>query len=73
MPGHDVCLFLFDQILTEWRGGRKLLGRSLYISALAREMVGEDNRVSLIYVPADDAPDKSSAQLEAGEPVGAER
>src|SRR5689334_19843257 len=41
MPGHDVCLFLFDQILTEWRGRRKLLGGGLYISALAREIIGD--------------------------------
>jgi hypothetical protein len=40
-PGHDACLFLFDQILTEWRGRRKLRGGGLYISALARKIVGD--------------------------------
>ena len=42
------------------------------VSELAREMLGEDNRVSLIYVPADETED-SSAQAEVGEPVGAGR
>jgi predicted Zn-dependent peptidase len=42
------------------------------VSQLAREMLGEDNRVSLVYVPADAMAD-SSAQAEVGEPVGAGR
>src|SRR5581483_9618257 len=31
---------LFDQILTEWPGRRKLLGCSFYIDTLARKIVG---------------------------------
>jgi zinc protease len=42
------------------------------VSQLAREMLGEDNRVSLVYVPAD-ATENSSAQAEVSEPVGAGR
>jgi predicted Zn-dependent peptidase len=43
------------------------------VSQLAREMLGEDNRVSLVYVPAEKPEDSGSAQAEVGEPVGAER
>ena len=32
---------MFDQILAEWRGRRKLFGGGLHISALAREIVGD--------------------------------
>jgi predicted Zn-dependent peptidase len=39
------------------------------VSALAREMLGEDNRVSLLYVPAESTAD-SSEHVEAGEPAG---
>jgi predicted Zn-dependent peptidase len=46
---------------------------SAQVSRLAREMLGEDNRVSLVYVPADKPEDSSSAQAEVVEPVGAER
>ncbi len=42
------------------------------VNALAREMLGEDNRVSLVYVPADSLAD-TPAHVEAGEPVGASR
>jgi predicted Zn-dependent peptidase len=42
------------------------------VSALAREMLGEDNRVSLVYVPADSLAD-TPAHVEVGEPVGATR
>jgi zinc protease len=42
------------------------------VNQLAREMLGEDNRASLVYVPADTA-DERRAQAEVGEPVGAER
>jgi predicted Zn-dependent peptidase len=42
------------------------------VSELARGMLGEDNRVSLVYVPADATAD-SSAQSEIGEPVGVGR
>jgi zinc protease len=45
---------------------------SAQVSELAREMLGEDNRVSLVYVPADETA-VSSAQAEVGEPVGAGR
>jgi predicted Zn-dependent peptidase len=40
------------------------------VSALAREMLGPDNRVSLVYVPAESTAD-SQASAEVGEPVGA--
>ncbi|HSU93653.1 MAG TPA: pitrilysin family protein [Gemmatimonadaceae bacterium] len=46
---------------------------SAQVSQLAREMLGEDNRVSLVYVPAEKPDDSRSAQAEIGEPVGAER
>jgi zinc protease len=46
---------------------------SAQVSALAREMLGEDNRVSLVYVPAERPDDSSSARAEVGEPVGAGR
>jgi zinc protease len=46
---------------------------SAQVSQLAREMLGEDNRVSLVYVPAEKAEDTNSAQAEVDEPVGAER
>ncbi len=46
---------------------------SAQVSQLAREMLGEDNRVSLVYVPAERPDDSRSAQAEVGEPVGAER
>jgi zinc protease len=46
---------------------------SAQVSQLAREMLGEDNRVSLVYVPADKPEDSSSTRAEVGEPVGAER
>jgi hypothetical protein len=46
---------------------------SAQVSQLAREMLGEDNRVSLVYVPAEKTEDGSSAQAEVDEPVGAER
>jgi zinc protease len=46
---------------------------SAQVSQLAREMLGEDNRVSLVYVPAEKPDDSRSAQAEVGEPVGAER
>ena len=39
---------------------------------LAREMLGPDNRVSLVYVPAESTAD-SQANAEVGEPVGASR
>jgi len=42
------------------------------VSALAREMLGEDNRVSLMYVPADSLAD-SPTNVEVGEPAGAAR
>ncbi|HEY8794078.1 MAG TPA: pitrilysin family protein [Gemmatimonadaceae bacterium] len=42
------------------------------VSALAREMLGEDNRVSLVYVPADSLAG-TPAHVEIGEPVGASR
>jgi hypothetical protein len=42
------------------------------VSALGREMLGEDNRVSLVYVPADSLAD-TPAHVEVGEPVGASR
>ncbi len=42
------------------------------VSALAREMLGEDNRVSLVYVPADALAD-APTHGEVGEPVGASR
>lgn len=42
------------------------------VSALAREMLGEDNRVSLVYVPEDGEAD-GQARAEVGEPVGALR
>jgi hypothetical protein len=45
---------------------------SAQVSELAREMLGEDNRVSLVYVPADATAD-NNAQAEVGEPVGAGR
>jgi zinc protease len=45
---------------------------SAQVSELAREMLGEDNRVSLVYVPAEASAD-SSALAEVGEAVGAER
>jgi zinc protease len=43
------------------------------VSELAREMLGEDNRASLVYVPAEKPDDSKSARAEVGEPVGAER
>jgi zinc protease len=46
---------------------------SAQVSQLAREMLGEDNRVSLVYVPAGKPDASSSVQAEAGEPVGAAR
>jgi zinc protease len=46
---------------------------SAQVSQLAREMLGEDNRVSLVYVPAGKPNASSSVQAEAGEPVGAAR
>ena len=46
---------------------------SAHVSRLAREMLGEDNRVSLVYVPADKPEDSNSARAEVDEPVGAER
>jgi zinc protease len=46
---------------------------SAQVSQLAREMLGEDNRVSLVYVPAGKPEDSSSTQAEVREPVGAER
>ena len=42
------------------------------VSELARELLGEDNRVSLVYVPADAAA-HSAAHAVVGEPVGALR
>jgi zinc protease len=45
---------------------------STQVSQLAREMLGEDNRVSLVYVPADKG-NGSGAQAEIVEAVGAER
>jgi predicted Zn-dependent peptidase len=42
------------------------------VSTLAREMLAEDNRVSLVYVPAESTAE-SQAQAEVGEPVGASR
>ena len=45
---------------------------STQVSQLAREMLGEDNRVSLVYVPADKG-DGGGAQAEIVEAVGAER
>ena len=45
---------------------------SAQVSQLAREMLGADNRVSLVYVPADKR-DDGNARAEVGETVGAER
>jgi len=42
------------------------------VSELARRMLGPDNRVSLLYVPADSTAD-NQASAEVGEPVGASR
>ena len=42
------------------------------VSALAKEMLGPDNRVSLVYVPAESTAD-DRASAEVGEPVGASR
>jgi zinc protease len=42
------------------------------VSALARDRLGEDNRVSLLYVPAD-AGASADADAELGEPAGATR
>jgi zinc protease len=42
------------------------------VSTLAREMLGEDNRVSLLYVPEDAVAD-GPVRAEVGEPVGASR
>jgi zinc protease len=42
------------------------------VSALARDRLGEDNRVSLLYVPAD-ADASADADAELGEPAGATR
>jgi zinc protease len=42
------------------------------VSALARDRLGEDNRVSLLYVPAD-AGASADADVELGEPAGAAR
>ncbi len=42
------------------------------VSALAREMLGEDNRVSLVYVPADSLA-VGLSHAESREPVGASR
>jgi zinc protease len=46
---------------------------SAQVSALAREMLGEDNRVSLVYVPAEKPDDRGSTHAEVGETVGAGR
>src|SRR4029077_14062427 len=35
------CLFVFDQILAEWRGRCKLFCCGLYIKALARKIIGD--------------------------------
>jgi predicted Zn-dependent peptidase len=42
------------------------------VSSLAREMLGEDNRVSLVYVPAEPVAD-APAHVEVGETIGASR
>ncbi len=42
------------------------------VTTLARELLGEDNRVSLVYVPANSLAE-NPANAEVGEPVGASR
>jgi predicted Zn-dependent peptidase len=42
------------------------------VTTLARELLGEDNRVSLVYVPANSLAEHP-ANAEVGEPVGASR
>jgi len=53
-------------------GGRHQRVTAAQVTTLARELLGEDNRVSLIYVPADSLAE-NPANAEVGEPVGASR
>jgi len=64
--------YLGDPSLVNEQADRYQRVSAEQVSRLAGEMLGEDNRVSLVYVPAHSAAE-ASARDEFQEPVGAER
>ncbi|HMA04217.1 MAG TPA: pitrilysin family protein [Gemmatimonadaceae bacterium] len=64
--------YLGDPTLVNEQTERYQRVTAAQVSRLAREMLGEDNRVSLVYVPADGTAETSARDV-FQEPVGAER